>query len=118
MSTEMSLVSQVQAGAEWLDEHYSGWEDKIDVSCLNLMNPWYCILGQVGQTMAADRLSGDEFIGHTAYSAMLDLHDRSWGWPSDYGLCPPMGSDPIQWIDQAQLVWISEINRRRLGDVE
>lgn len=120
MSTEMSLVSQVQAGAEWLDEHYPGWEDKVDVFTLDMCRGDLCVLGQVGRKMAADRLDSNELYEYTAnpYAAMLDLHARPWNWPEDNGFCVAKDEPLGQWAERAQLIWISEINRRRRGDVE
>src|SRR5688572_22488330 len=117
-NTEVSLVLQVAAGAEWLDEHYPGWEDKVDVFRLNMADGNHCVLGQVGRTMAADRLDSEDLVGLTPYAAMLDLHYRAFGWAGNYGFGPLDKTPSRQWADQAQLLWISEINRRRLGDVE
>lgn len=117
---EMSLVSRVQAGAEWLDEHYPGWEDKVDTFTLSMSAGNQCVLGQVGRNMAADQLDRVEFsffVGNP-YAAMLELHARPWNWSSEYGFCAPEGDPLMPWADQAQLIWISEIHRRRTGDID
>ena len=36
----------VTQAAEWLDNHHPGWERKIDLSTLDILDPCNCILGQ------------------------------------------------------------------------
>lgn len=38
---------QVRRGSEWLDENHPGWEDKIDLTTLDLKYCSRCILGQL-----------------------------------------------------------------------
>ena len=43
----MSIPDRVAAGAAWLDHHYPGWEDKIDLGRLVMSSCRRCVLGQL-----------------------------------------------------------------------
>ena len=43
----MKYMQQIEKGVEYLDEHYPGWEDKINLETLNIRSPRCCIGGQL-----------------------------------------------------------------------
>jgi hypothetical protein len=45
-----NYVERVARGVLWLDHMHDGWREKVDLSTLNLTDPWKCILGQVSGT--------------------------------------------------------------------
>lgn len=38
---------QVKRGAAWLDEHYSGWADEINLATLDMQYCTVCVFGQI-----------------------------------------------------------------------
>jgi hypothetical protein len=44
---ETTLAERVAAGASWLDQNQSGWEERIDPVRLDLSDAEDCILGQL-----------------------------------------------------------------------
>ena len=58
---------EIERGAAFLDEHFPGWEDKIDPETLNLEDGCNCILGQVyGAYFKGAEKLGLENIGDRA----------------------------------------------------
>lgn len=87
----MQTADRVQAGITWLDEHYPGWAEHIDVWKLNMANGDRCVLGQLRQSPlakdAADEYSGSHGLARmTGFGVMTDM--LGWGWddPTHLGL--------------------------------
>ena len=47
MCTDTDIRERVQTGANWLDASFPGWEYRIDINTLNLMDGVKCVCGQV-----------------------------------------------------------------------
>lgn len=55
----MSVSSRVQAGTEFLDEHYPGWASHIDPDTLNIRDGDKCVLGQIYNRMLKRKRPAD-----------------------------------------------------------
>lgn len=66
--TEMECVRR---GAEFLDQHWPGWELEIDVSRLDLGSSCDCVLGQLGVDYGKSTI---QFTGHPLSVA---AHDKA-----------------------------------------
>lgn len=92
-----SLDHAVQRGAEFLDEHRPGWVDEIDVQCLDIGNPFNCIVGQLEGGWS----DGLESLGLTEEDSVrlgFDAPDGPW-----------MAYD----LDELTELWVNLINDRR-----
>jgi hypothetical protein len=43
----LTIADRVAAGVTMLDEVYPGWRDRIDVSALEMSDPYDCVMGQL-----------------------------------------------------------------------
>lgn len=41
-------VTEVPSAADWLDDHYPGWANKIDLDTFDMEDSRHCIGGQIG----------------------------------------------------------------------
>src|SRR5574341_731077 len=83
----MQLSERVAAGTAWLDEHYPGWPDHVDLSRLHMGSGEWCLLAQVGKNMARSQLNQfahDHYAWwQPPFADMADMHGMSWERPTD-----------------------------------
>lgn len=99
------LEDRVEAGAEYLDKHFPGWEDRINVATLSLINCQQCVLGQL--------------TGHyaEALAALPDvknlLGDDEDDWARDHAFSIE-DAQGYDWNDMT-VAWKELIARRRIA---
>lgn len=85
----MQLSERVAAGTAWLDEHYPGWPDHVDLSRLHMGSGEWCLLAQVGKNMARSQLNQfahDHYAWwQPPFADMADMHGMSWERPTELG---------------------------------
>lgn len=94
MTTTTATVEQrVQAGAAWLDEHETGWVDRIDLDRLSLEHCKRCVLGQVfgdyyDAPLAGAPYSTEELYAYADAAQPLGFtgtrHDEMYGTDEEY----------------------------------
>ena len=64
IKTTTTDQQRVQAGAEWLDEEWPGWETMVDQSTLRLSDICNCVLGQLYERPAKHLSPGGNGYGY------------------------------------------------------
>ena len=80
-TTVPTVAERVQAGAAWLDEHESGWVDRIDLDRLDINSECQCILGQLHGSYKAAPPVQDAADANGAHYGVL-----GWAIPLGFGL--------------------------------
>lgn len=99
----MSIKTRVERGAAWLDNVQPGWESRVDVTMLNLNDPYHCVCGQVfGRWDRTPKVRAWEYkIDQAGFFPSLFTAIRLGIWARRRGFLAPTKADrlltQIQW---------------------
>jgi len=94
----MTDEKHVADGARYLDSNVPGWFRSIDLNRLDILNPCYCVVGQL-------------FHSFGAGLEQLDV-DATLGEDEALGFNPPLGPDFSNDVDVLTPIWKREIRAR------
>lgn len=101
------LAERVKRGALYLDEFKPGWYLEIDISKLDLSNPWNCVLGQLYGSYATGTEVLQEWIEKR--KSDNDEYGMKSGFAVDEDIVsPPLDSDQCDEDNDQLYVPISE----------
>lgn len=91
----------ITRGMAWLDEQHPGWERKIDLEKLNLIECRSCVLGQ---------LTGDYFM--ELYRLFPDRDDDPDQWAKEHGFSAGPPGTGREYYPPLTLAWKAAITQR------
>lgn len=95
ISEEVRL--SVKYGANFMDENFPGWADKINLSKLDMGDCEVCIIGQA--------------VGN--YFEVIDNHSDYSGWATEYGFDIVEIYNYKDQYSQLEEAWTEEVKNRR-----
>jgi hypothetical protein len=95
---KIMFEKQIENGIDFLNENYPGWLRKINTNKLDMNDPKFCILGQVG-----------------GFYSIQDFFDLSWDECDDLGFSVLLAADNngIDLYPTLQEEWINKIKELR-----
>lgn len=83
------VTKRVERGAAWLDVHQPGWVNEIDLTKLNLDDPFKCVLGQVFERAGKSSGASGYELGLARFieipSVAEEYSDSLEGFSTDHG---------------------------------
>jgi hypothetical protein len=101
---------EVKRGADWLDKHEPGWENRVNVGTLDVLSVDKCVLGQIGGWVGAiwAVVFKERFCRSHGF-LLIEQADSDLSWGSFFSL----GKRVRAGYTRLTAAWVAEIYERR-----
>jgi hypothetical protein len=110
--TEIDYEARVQRGIALLDEKMPGWEDRIDVSALNISSAMHCVTAQLSDVHSY--VKGMEMLGlQDSWESDGSYTQHGFSAENSFADGLPEGYDQAEAFQILTEIWMREIAARQ-----